>query len=722
MSRLSILHLTAIFTLVCLYSNAQWNEVDKGKFHKLFVSNANKQVAIYKGLPSEIRMESFKNKELKLTSSNATIKQNSANSYTIISSDNAAMVEIFSVKKSKMKLLAKVSIPAIDVPTPTEMSLNENEIIVSYNLADFLRSDYSMSPYDSTLVKEKFEVESWNIDFKSTQNSPNSVFKSFNGTGNKLSNEVIDYMRYLTDDVDYIVRANFSNSNVEKVFRITNPQQPAAKYVILNNTPQNKPFFDEKDPYSFISMLNNNYGLEPDISQGIFSYSKSNSTDGSFVGPVKDGLDWERLNSGNFDLIKNSYNLKLIQTKGQIFDKMVLDESGNAVFVYHKKGTSNSYQVKSYLGNDPMIELLDPKTETIDPSDAELDAAGLPSTVESQTILIDFAYTSEKIDQIIIRYDSVANVFNGAIETQPSRISLARKFGKNELADVVFSMKIKDLVRFESYAPLKHVKNDKENASYFNLENPNSLLGYLNSTLKSQLSLWSFPYLSGNPNTNFGELCDPKGKVDSKLVETEVEQGGEFDKMALDPTTGAVLPVYHKKGASTDIKVYTEQNRYDADVIDPKTETFNVTEAEQDAYGNPMVVTCRVDMVTKRQFKGLTDLFINRKYLYDPTFGVYVAKPVTIGFAQQFQGQTKPTLIMELGLDLDPKLMSMLPKMQPQLFLGQPWALSLLQNDVETNGEIIRATDITALQKKFQFRRKMVTLEGDMELSNEPHF
>jgi hypothetical protein len=60
--------------------------------------------------------------------------------------------------------------------------------------------------------------------------------------------------------------------------------------------------------------------------------------------------------------------------------------------------------------------------------------------------------------------------------------------------------------------------------------------------------------------------------------------------------------------------------------------------------------------------------------------------------------------------------------MQTQLFLGQPWSLSLLQNEVESNGEIIKATDIPTLQKKFQFRRKMVTLEGGMELSNEPHF
>jgi hypothetical protein len=45
-----------------------------------------------------------------------------------------------------------------------------------------------------------------------------------------------------------------------------------------------------------------------------------------------------------------------------------------------------------------------------------------------------------------------------------------------------------------------------------------------------------------------------------------------------------------------------------------------------------------------------------------------------------------------------------------------------LQNEVEAMGETIDATNIPALQKKFQFRKKMVTLGGEMELVNEPHF
>jgi hypothetical protein len=60
--------------------------------------------------------------------------------------------------------------------------------------------------------------------------------------------------------------------------------------------------------------------------------------------------------------------------------------------------------------------------------------------------------------------------------------------------------------------------------------------------------------------------------------------------------------------------------------------------------------------------------------------------------------------------------------MQSQLFLGQPWALSLIQNDLEAMGETIDASDIPTLQKKFQFRKKMVSILGDMEISNEPHF
>jgi hypothetical protein len=84
--------------------------------------------------------------------------------------------------------------------------------------------------------------------------------------------------------------------------------------------------------------------------------------------------------------------------------------------------------------------------------------------------------------------------------------------------------------------------------------------------------------------------------------------------------------------------------------------------------------------------------------------------------------QTSSTLIMQVDITGDPNLMSLLPNIQSQLFFGQPWALALLQNDVESLGETIDASDIRSLQKKFQFRKKMVSLGGEMELVNEPHF
>ena len=77
---------------------------------------------------------------------------------------------------------------------------------------------------------------------------------------------------------------------------------------------------------------------------------------------------------------------------------------------------------------------------------------------------------------------------------------------------------------------------------------------------------------------------------------------------------------------------------------------------------------------------------------------------------------------MQVDVASNPKLMNMLPKMQSQLFLDQPWATSLLQNEIDTLGETIDASNIPALQKKFQFRKKMVSILGEMEVVSEPHF
>jgi hypothetical protein len=282
-------------------------------------------------------------------------------------------------------------------------------------------------------------------------------------------------------------------------------------------------------------------------------------------------------------------------------------------------------------------------------------------------------------------------------------------------------MKVKDLVKFQSYAPTIHLKNDKTNASFFDLENPKSLLGYLNTKKVRESGIASFPLLNVGGAGEFGDDC-LSVKTDSTLIETETEIGQVFEKYVIDPSNGYAVNVYHKKGLATDTKIFNQFNSYDAEILDTNTETLNPEEAELDLNGFPYQVSCRVDNLKNSQYKGLTDLFVKRKYLFDPTYGDFVAKPTTIGFAQQMPGQTKPTLIMQVDLTSDPKLLSMLPKMLSQLFLGQPWAMSLLQNEVEALGETIDASNIPALQKKFQFRKKMVSLDGEMEVSNEPHF
>jgi hypothetical protein len=281
---------------------------------------------------------------------------------------------------------------------------------------------------------------------------------------------------------------------------------------------------------------------------------------------------------------------------------------------------------------------------------------------------------------------------------------------------------VKDLVKFQSYAPTIHLKNDKANATFFDLENPKSLLGYLNTKKVRESGIASFPMLNRGGAAEFGDDCDPSGKSDGKLIEVETSIE-PYLNLKLIITNGEAREVYVKKGINPSIKEY-ELGDPMIDQLDPLTETTDPSEAEILTGGEmlPYPVEFRIQYVNKSQYKGLTDLFIKRKYLFDPTYGVYVAKPTTIGFAQQMPGQTKPTLIMQVDLTSDPKLLSMLPKMQSQLFLGQLWAMSLLQNEVEAMGETIDATNIPALQKKFQFRKKMVSIMGDMELSNEPHF
>jgi hypothetical protein len=717
----------SVSLLFCLQLQAQWSVFHSGKYHNLNLSTANKQVAIYRGVACEVQLDSKKNKELKLTSSNATIKQNSAGSYTITTNEGAAIIQIYSVKKSKMKMLTEVSIPAVEIPVMTDLNLYGNEIQVGYNMTDFVNENYDMSLYDELVIKNPNDVFEWIVDFGEKADFFQPL-KTFYGSGNFLSDEVMNYLRFAPEGTEYRITASYTGFNTDpygnqpwpsRIFTIGAQQLPAAKYVILNNTPQNKAWFDEKDQSSLIGMLNNNYVIQPNLSKGRFTESKTSSNDGDFIGPVIDGMD-----SQSFRELKFKANLKYVdEFDPTIHEKMIISNDGIATTVYHKKGADISR--KTYLNWDPIIEQLDPSTETIDPTEAEL----IPGTetdvypVEYSISEFKFTYTTDSIQQIIIRYDSVLNIGSGAIEIQPTRISLARKFGKNDLADIVFSMKVKDLVKFQSYAPTIQLKNDKTNASYFDLENPKSLLGYLNTKKVRESGIASFPMLNRGGATEFGDDCDPSGKSDGKLIEVEKSiEPTKFEKVVLDPQGGLVLTVYHKKGSTTNVKEYNSYNG-DETIVDNNTETTDPSEAEIiPGTDQPYPVEYRIIDIKNSQYKGLTDLFIKRKYLFDPTYGVYVAKPTTIGFAQQMPGQTKPTLIMQVDLTSDPKLLSMLPKMQSQLFLGQPWAMSLLQNEVEVMGETIDASNIPALQKKFQFRKKMVSLDGEMEVSNEPHF
>lgn len=717
----------SVSLLFCLQLQAQWSVFHSGKYHNLNLSTANKQVAIYRGVACEVQLDSKKNKELKLTSSNATIKQNSAGNYTITTNEGAAIVQIYSVKKSKMKLLDEVSIPAVEVPKMNEVNLYGNEIEVGYNMSDFYDENYSMSLYDSLVYYQPREIYSWIVDFGKKADFFQPL-KTFYGSGNFLSEDVMNYVRFAPEGIQYQITASYTNfnsdpqgnqSSTSRIFTFGAQQLPAAKYVILNNTPQNKAWFDDKDQSSLIGMLNNNYGIQPDLSKGIFNELKTSSKYGDFNGPIEDGMDSRSIRDLKYDA-----NLKYREEVDPTSNtKMIISNDGMPLSVYVKKGADPS--VKTYFNWDPMIEQLDPSTETLDPSEAEIipgtENNPIPWNVDYRVKSVNFAYTTDSIQQIIIRYDSVLNIANGAIEIQPTRISLARKFGKNDLADIVFSMKVKDLVKFQSYAPTIHLKNDKTNASFFDLENPKSLLGYLNTKKVRESGIASFPLLNLGGAGEFGDDC-LSVKTDSTLIETETIIDQLISEKFILSMDGIALPVYVKKGADPSLKTYLFWDPM-IDQIDVTTETIDLSEAEViPGTDIPYIVEYRLKEVKKTQYKGLTDLFIKRKYLYDPNYGVYLAKPTTIGFAKQMANQTSSTLIMQVDITGDPNLMSLLPNIQSQLFFGQPWALALLQNDVESLGETIDASDIPSLQKKFQFRKKMVSLGGEMELVNEPHF
>jgi len=58
---------------------AQWNNISTSKFHELKISEANKKTAFYMGIPCEVKLSSFKNKKLWLTSPNAARRQTKVN-------------------------------------------------------------------------------------------------------------------------------------------------------------------------------------------------------------------------------------------------------------------------------------------------------------------------------------------------------------------------------------------------------------------------------------------------------------------------------------------------------------------------------------------------------------------------------------------------------------------------------------------------------------------
>jgi hypothetical protein len=711
---------------------AQWNVYDSGKEYQVLVSTAQGQPAIYKNVPCEVKLVSLKNKTLKLTSSNATVTPNAEpGSFTIQTSDENAVLQIYSAKKSKMKLLKEIQIRTVDVPLLDELTLSGNSLSVGYSYNMQFASGYDPSPYDQQVFSKYYSLESWAFSCPAAR-------KNLYGSGNQLSQEVTSFLRYLPEGVSYEIIGYHNGpinpgdyqANVPQSFASQNSELPGAKYVVLNNTPANKSFFDPNDPNSLIGLVNNNYFSFPDLDKGVFFTSKSTPENGG------EFILANKVNSGIKDFIPP--NFKTVFVMGPTRDKVVYDKNTNFdVPVYVLKG-QDPLKIKIYTSMDrDLATQIDNSTETIDPQQAELDAAGQPVLVSYKIKNIEQVYSTDSISQIIIRYDSTLNLSSRAVELIPSRFSFARKLGKSDTLDIVFSMKLKDILNLNRhldsnslfFAPTIQIKNDKTNSSLFDSENKNSLLGYI-----KQNKLGSFPYLNYQKSTSyFGDDCDPKGRINSELIIIEKEELPIQEKYALDPTTFSNLPVFYLKGQDPNkIKSYAVKDRDLATVLDPKTETFNPSAAEIDAAGQPAIVSYKLVSEYYSQFTGITDLFIKRQYRLDPILGINVAQPTHLGFAQQMPGQSKPTLIIEVPLEPSsdpynsergyPELISKLPKLQPNILINQPWLQAILMNEVEKQGELIEATDIKKLQKKFQFLKKMVSLDGEMEVSNEPHF
>jgi hypothetical protein len=579
-------------------------------------------------------------------------------------------------------------------------------------------SGYDPSPYDQQVFSKNHSVESWTLNCPATS-------KTLYGSGNQLSQEVTSFLRYLPEGVSYEIIGYHNGPinpgdyqpNVMQSFTSQNTEMPGAKYVVLNNTPANKAFFDPNDPNSLIGLVNNNYFSFPDLNKGVFFTSKSTPENGG------EFILANKVNSGIKNYIPKGFSTYLEEDATATY-KQVLNSEGISQPVYYKKGSS--IYIKRYNQVDySSIETIDTLTETADPSIAELDANGFPIEVNYKIINVIAAYSTDSISQIVIRYDSTLNLSTGAVELIPSRFSFARKLGKSDTLDIVFSMKLKDLLFMNQktegkmfFAPTVHIKNEKANANLFDSENKNSLLGYI-----KQNKSGSFPYLNYQKSPSyFGDDCDPKGKVDSKLILVEYE----IDPMLQEKyynDAGNAVPVYHKKGAQLNIKTY-ERGDYLSESIDPLSETTDPAEAELiPGTSDPYPVQYRTKIVLNSQYIGITDLFIKRQYRLDPFLGINVAQPTHLGFAQQMPGQSKPTLIIEVPLEGNSELISKLPKLEPNILINQPWLQAILMNEVEKQGEMIEATDIKKLQKKFYFLKEIKDLSTlQMGFSDVPHF
>ena len=722
-------HSILIFiVLIATKLNAQWNIFSSGKHYTLEVSEANKKLALYRGLHCDVKLNSIKGKKLWLTSPNAIVKQGaSSNIYTVFCDTSEVLLQIYYLKKNNWVFLSSVSVNCVDIPELTELNIYGNEIQIGHNISNFLNPNYLLSPYDSVAFNQEYTVTSWAITFPFN--------KEFTGNGNLINTDALYYASLLPKGASYSIRAYYDDYQKEYLFQPSvdktivsiRDEQPASNYVILSNEPKNKSFFDEKDPNSLLGLLNNNYFIERNLSKGIFGNRIMNSKEASFIGEeaITGITPSGYSNGGRFttdqllDTLVTGFEKGVMEIEPQLFEKVAL-VNGEVVPVYVKLGSTS--ETKIYSGSQ--AERVDSLSETVDPSMAELDPFGWPLQVVYRYQNLKFCYATENIDQIIIRYDSVINMLNGNIEDVPSRISLARFIGKTDTADIVFSIRYTDLLNVsertkkEFFAPTIHVRKDKTNEIYFDLSKKSSLLGYLQS-IKEDLNTYNFPYVNKRDIGYFGYECELNGKLDSTLFEIEViKDPYEFEKVIM--VDGNTMPVYNKEGFSTDAKVYNLGD-VSYERLDESSETINPTEAALDEFG-PIPVMLQLQVNILKQFNGITDLFIKQQYVLDAQLGVIISKPTLLGFAQQMPGQTKPTLIIEIPLANFPGLMNKLPSVKPQLFLNQPWVVSIIQNEVQSQGEIIQGSDVKTLQKKFYFNRNLVSIDGDVELSSKPQF